>query len=259
MTAKNARHFLKSGQYSYFGVVLLVYAAELRKPTGIFEKAYRIEEGKRIGKIFIKNTPGGKKKFRSRVNSNVLFKSEILSDDILGENLTRATGDTKSLVLPHIRTLVEETMRFCRITSPPAELALFCRNGWEKYAPLAAEYARLITVVGRSGENVNFMGAPVRFVVKLRRLPTMALIIDEDAHLSPILGVPTVDLRLRPSLGKYVLSKESVAFFVPEELKELPVSSLNPDTAAYFIEHGYKFSPQLMSLGKKSESFFTFG
>ncbi len=236
----------------------MIYLSELKKEYGLFERAYKVIEGKNIGRIFIKNTPGGKKRFLKKVSGDILFPCEFLSDDILGGRLTRAVGNPEQLIRPLLGKMIDETMRFADLKPPIYETALFCKDGWEEFLPLLAPLSRLITVVGEERENIFFEGAPVRFAAKIKRLPSLAVIIDENARLAPILRVPTVDLRRRPEAGKFVLTKDAVAFRVPEILKELGCESLDPDTAAYFLEKGYDFSPELLSLRKKSASFFTF-
>ncbi len=103
----------------------MIYLSELKKEYGLFERAYKVIEGKNIGRIFIKNTPGGKKRFLKKVSGDILFTREFLSDDILGERLTRAVGNSQGLIRPLLGKMIDETMKFAALKPPIYESALF--------------------------------------------------------------------------------------------------------------------------------------
>lgn len=239
-------------------MIYLVYIAGFIERKGFFDKAFRLTEGKDVGRAEIVNDRRGKRNFLKRFSGEAVFSQRYSGDEILGERLSPVRGSVKELLLPYVPQMLCETARFAKKSFPLSEVAVFARGGdGERIAEMLVPFARLISVVGQSKEGKSLGGVSVRYVDRLKRAPDAAVALDE-CPLPAALRVPTVDISGVCEKNGCTLSKETVAFRVPPFLSFMGEEALSCESAAYFIEKGCGFAPELLSVRKKCAPLLTF-
>lgn len=234
----------------------MILIASFKKREGFFEKPFKIEAGGKVGKITIVGDKRGKTAFIKKRPGEVIFKSSIFDDDILGGAVTPISGGAYDIMLPHAEKLLREALCFSKKTLPLDEIAIFAKGdeAGKILLPLS-DMARLITIVGEDGEGDALGGIFVRRVKKLAKSPSAAIFMSGSIIMP---GVPAVDLRDDAQEGATVVSKNNVTFKKPDFLSALADDDISADTAAYFIGKGFDFTPEIYAMRKKSPKLFTF-
>jgi hypothetical protein len=234
----------------------MIYIVRFKKRKSIFDKPFTIGEENGVGKIEIISDKRGKLGFIRKYSGNAVFPPLFKDDEIISPHLTPIKASPKDILIPYVPSMLREAASFAKKRFPLGEVAVFARGSeGEKIAKIVAPYARLVSVVGEKKEGGSIDGVYVRFVERLKKVPDGAVAVDFCRLPS---SVPVVDLGGKCPKGRCTISFETVSFKAPPQLALLECETISAECAAYFIENGCDFAPEMSSLRKKCEPLFTF-
>lgn len=221
----------------------MLYTAKLTKKKKLFQKPY-ITEG---NTIYITDTKRAKKKFLKSGIRNVVFGEEFYADDVFKKMIKPLYAYDKSFLMNYLDEMTEHLIHFLKIKVPVDSIALFSPKG----VSVACKYAKMVTVVS-DGEDTMIDGVSVRYVKKLKALPSMAIILPgERGAVLP--GVPMVNLDEKAIFGKTCSTWQTMSFKCSLFPFEISAQSI-----MYLLNRGEEMTYELSSLRKKCPTLFTF-
>ncbi|MGM9551030.1 MAG: hypothetical protein ACI3XA_02130 [Clostridia bacterium] len=227
----------------------MYYMAKLEKKTKLFQKAYRTKDNY----IYITDTKRCKKKFLKSPLKNVLFTEVFLEDELFAGKIREVKDYDRNFILNYLENEILETVKLLKLNLPLEEIVIFSPSGRD-ISDKCVKYARLVTIVGETGEDYFKDGVPVRFLSKMKKVPDLFILEDEKKHISPLMKRAVIDIRENPFSGSYSLAWDKMCF--KTDLFDFQISA---SVLIYFLKKGEISHYEVTNYRKKSPRIFTFG
>lgn len=221
----------------------MLYTAVITKKKRLFQRAYTIDGNT----IYITDTARAKRRFLKSGIRNIVFNTDVSSDEVFGKMVKRAEHYDEEFLFDYAEEMLLQLASFLKTDLPVDTLAISDK----KARDIAVRYAKTV-VIPIEGEDEVVDGVNVLYTKRLRRLPDMAIVL-QNGSLPPLCGVPTVDISDGAKSSQRCISWETMCF----ECDLLPYE-ISAKSLMYLLKTEGDFAYRVTGYRKKLPPLFTF-